>query len=87
MRKKYAGTGEPVTSHLLARLRRDTRTGAQRLYQSLTVRFERERLERVRLDAMLNFERVLWKSGVRDIAGVDEVGVGPPWRGRSLLPP
>ena len=26
---------------------------------------------------MLNFERVLWKSGVRDIAGVDEAGVGP----------
>jgi ribonuclease HII len=26
---------------------------------------------------MLNFERVLWKSGIRAIAGVDEVGVGP----------
>src|SRR5262249_37818535 len=33
--------------------------------------------ERVRLDGMLNFERVLWKSGVKSIAGVDEVGVGP----------
>jgi ribonuclease HII len=26
---------------------------------------------------MLNFERVLWRSGVRAVAGVDEVGVGP----------
>jgi ribonuclease HII len=26
---------------------------------------------------MLNFERLLWKSGIRSIAGVDEVGVGP----------
>jgi ribonuclease HII len=26
---------------------------------------------------MLNFERLLWKSGVRSVAGVDEVGVGP----------
>src|SRR5581483_8356407 len=33
--------------------------------------------ERRRLDDMLNFERVLWKSGIRHIAGVDEVGVGP----------
>src|SRR5579862_3624596 len=26
---------------------------------------------------MLNFERVLWKSGIQHIAGVDEAGVGP----------
>lgn len=26
---------------------------------------------------MLHFEQLLWKSGMRDIAGVDEVGVGP----------
>ncbi|MDB5808624.1 MAG: ribonuclease [Betaproteobacteria bacterium] len=77
IRRKYAGGEAPVSSHLLAQLRRDSRTGAQRLYQSLSVRFERERVERVRLDSMLNFERVLWKSGVRDIAGVDEAGVGP----------
>src|SRR5581483_3535477 len=36
-----------------------------------------ERREQTRLDAMLNFERVLWRSGVQHIAGVDEVGVGP----------
>ena len=29
------------------------------------------------IDAMLNFERVLWRAGVQHIAGVDEVGMGP----------
>jgi ribonuclease HII len=29
------------------------------------------------LDAMLHFERVLWKAGIVHIAGVDEVGMGP----------
>ena len=47
------------------------------LYAALKKRFERERDERLRLDAMRHFEQLLWKSGVRDIAGVDEVGVGP----------
>src|SRR5690606_32602146 len=32
---------------------------------------------RNRLDAMLNFERVLWRAGIERIAGVDEVGMGP----------
>ena len=77
IRKKFLIPGKPVSSHLLTRLRRDSRIGAQRLYEALAARFERERDERLRLDAMLNFERVLWKSGVRDIAGVDEAGVGP----------
>jgi len=77
IRKKYSRGGEAVSAQLLAKLRRDTRAGARQLYQSLMARFERERSERVRLDAMLNFERVLWKSGVQDIAGVDEAGVGP----------
>lgn len=76
IRKKFADAGR-VSPHLLARLRRDSRLGAQRLYQALNARFAREQAERVRLDAMLNFERVLWKSGVRDVAGVDEAGVGP----------
>jgi len=76
IRKKFADAGR-VSPQLLARLRRDSRLGAQRLYQALNARFVREQAERVRLDAMLNFERVLWKSGVRDVAGVDEAGVGP----------
>ncbi len=49
----------------------------RRLYLALKKRFERERDERLRLEAMRHFEQLLWKSGVRDIAGVDEAGVGP----------
>jgi ribonuclease HII len=77
IRRRFSKQGKPITAHVLSRLRRDSRQGAQQLYDSLNARFERERLERLRLDAMLNFERVLWKSGLRHIAGVDEAGVGP----------
>jgi len=77
IRQSFLAQNEPVTAHILSRLRRDRRQGAQRLYQTLSNRYERLRIERLRLDAMLNFERVLWKSGVCNIAGVDEVGVGP----------
>jgi ribonuclease HII len=77
IRRRFLKRDEPVTAHVLTRLRRDPRQGAQQLYKSLNARFERERTERLRLDAMLNFERVLWKSGIQHIAGVDEAGVGP----------
>jgi ribonuclease HII len=49
----------------------------RQLYIALKRRYERERDERLRLDAMRHFERLLWKSGLTDIAGVDEAGVGP----------
>lgn len=77
IRSRYLDNGQPVTAQVLTRLQRDPRQGVQRLYASLKKRFEREREERLRLDAMRHFERVLWKSGVRDIAGVDEAGVAP----------
>lgn len=77
IRKNFSDREEPVSAQLLSRLRRDPRQGARQLYKSLQNRFDRQREERLRLDAMLNFERILWKSGVRDIAGVDEVGIGP----------
>jgi ribonuclease HII len=77
IRKRYVEGGQPVSQQVLNRLQRDPRQGVHRLYAALKKRFERERDERVRLDAMRHFERVLWKSGVRDIAGVDEAGVAP----------
>ncbi len=77
IRKRYAEGGEAVTPRLLNQLQRDPRQGMQRLYALLKKRHERERDERVRLDAMRHFEIVLWKSGVQDIAGVDEAGVAP----------
>jgi len=73
----YALPDVPVSPHILRRLQRDPRAGAQRLYRTLARRFEDQSRERKRLDAMLHFERVLWKAGVARIAGVDEVGIGP----------
>lgn len=77
IRHRYLDKGEPVSMRILNRLQRDPRQGVRRLYAALKKRYERQRDERTRLDAMRHFELVLWKSGVLDIAGVDEVGVGP----------
>ncbi len=38
---------------------------------------ERENLKKEKLETMLRFERGLWGSGKRYIAGIDEVGRGP----------
>lgn len=74
---RYADASVPVSSQLLRMLQRDARAGAQKLYAVLARRSQDQRKERLRLDSMLHFERVLWKAGVQHIAGVDEVGVGP----------
>jgi ribonuclease HII len=73
---KYAA-GASVSSAILRKLQRDPRTGARRLYKVLSKRYEDQKKERNRLDAMLHFERLLWKAGIQHIAGVDEVGIGP----------
>jgi len=77
IRKRYLEDGEPVSAQVLTRLKRDSRTGVKKLCASLQKRFERDRGEKLRQDSMRHFERVLWKSGIRDIAGVDEAGVAP----------
>src|SRR5206468_845233 len=77
IRKRYVESGEPIPGQILGRLQKDPRLGVQKLYAALRKRYEREQKERTRLDAMRHFELVLWKSGVRDIAGVDEAGVAP----------
>jgi ribonuclease HII len=77
IRDRYARADAPVTPQALTKLKRDPRQGVRQLYEALKRRYEREFSERTRLDAMLNFERVLWRAGVLHIAGVDEVGMGP----------
>jgi ribonuclease HII len=71
---RYSGTVSPA---ILRKLQRDPRIGAHRLYQVLAKRYDEQKRERIRLDAMLHFERLLWKAGIQRIAGVDEVGLGP----------
>lgn len=77
IRKRFLESREPVSAQILNRLKKDPRQGVQKLHAALAKRYERERDERIRLEAMCHFERVLWKSGIRDIAGVDEAGVAP----------
>jgi ribonuclease HII len=77
IRERYARADAPVSPQTLNKLKRDPRHGVRVIYESLKKRYERDSAERTRLDAMLNFERVLWRAGVRHIAGVDEVGMGP----------
>src|SRR5579862_5491813 len=77
IRQRYLDNAEPVSARVLNLLQRDPRQGAKRLHAALKRRFARERDERLRMDAMRHFEKLLWKSGTRDIAGVDEVGRGP----------
>src|SRR5437879_6390609 len=74
---KYASGGVSVSSAILRGVQRDPRAGARRLYKVLAKRYEEQKKERNRLDAMLHFERLLWKAGIEYIAGVDEVGMGP----------
>jgi ribonuclease HII len=74
---RFADPTQPVSGQMLRQLQRDPRTGVQKLYKVLLKRSETVRREKLRLDAMLHFERLLWKAGVQHIAGVDEVGMGP----------
>jgi len=74
---KYAGDGVAVSATVLRKLQRDPRTGARKLYKALSKRYEEQKKERNRLEAMLHFERLLWKAGIQYDAGVDEVGIGP----------
>jgi len=74
---RVADPAVAVSGQLLRQLQRDPRTGVQKLYKVLLKRSEVARREKLRLDAMLHFERLLWKAGVQHIAGVDEVGMGP----------
>src|SRR5437762_2839257 len=73
---KYSASAS-VSPAILRKLQRDPRTGARRLYETLAKRYDAQKKERNRLDAMLHFERLLWKAGIHHIAGVDEVGMGP----------
>ena len=73
---KYSASAS-VSPAILRTLQRDPRTGARRLYKILAKRYDAQKKERTRLDAMLHFERLLWKAGIERIAGVDEVGLGP----------
>jgi ribonuclease HII len=77
IRAQFLRGNQAITAQFLNKLGRDPRQGVRKLYEFLKKRYEKERTERLRIQNMLNFERVLWKSGIQSVAGVDEVGMGP----------
>ena len=77
IREQLLRGDQPITANFLNKLGRDPRQGARKIYELLKKRYEKERTDRVRVLNMLNFERVLWKSGIQSVAGIDEVGIGP----------
>ena len=62
---------------LIRRLERDSRAGARALAGECARRLARSRADRRRVSRLFALRRRLRREGVRLIAGVDEVGVGP----------
>ena len=77
IRRHFLDQKDSAPPGLLAKLQKDPREGVRKIYHHLRNRREKEKAERRRIESMLNLERVLWNSGIRHIAGADEVGVGP----------
>jgi ribonuclease HII len=61
----------------IRRLERDSRAGARALAGECTRRLARSREDRRRVNKLFALRRRLRREGLRWIAGVDEVGVGP----------
>ncbi|HHJ7887439.1 TPA: ribonuclease HII, partial [Streptococcus pyogenes] len=71
---------EAVTSlldPLFQELATDTRSGVQKALKSRQKVIQAELAEEERLEAMLSYEKALYKKGYKAIAGIDEVGRGP----------
>lgn len=76
IRKRFLDSPEPVSAQILSRLQRDPRQGVQRLYAALKKRFEREREERVRMDAMRHFASTSFRSRRPRSCGSSSRGAG-----------
>jgi ribonuclease HII len=77
LRRHLLEGGGAVSPQLLRKLQRDPRRGVRQLFEALRRRRESVQAESRRLEALLHFERVLWRAGIERVAGVDESGVGP----------
>ena len=77
IRERFLCWNGPPPTHLLDKLQADRRKGVRQIYRHLKKQQKREEQERRRGESMLRMERKLWGSGIRHIAGVDEVGIGP----------
>jgi ribonuclease HII len=62
---------------ILNALENDSRAGVKQIALTIRRRREKEQREDARLESLLCFEKALWSEGYRNIAGVDEAGMGP----------
>ena len=65
------------SDEVLYALENDSRAGARQIALTIRRRLEKELEESTRLENLLRFENELWDKGFRNIAGVDEAGMGP----------
>ncbi len=72
-----AADNQATWLRLVAALRADSRRGARAMAASAVHRALARRAEERRVDRMFSRRRQLFREGVRLVAGVDEVGVGP----------
>ena len=68
---------EDVPDDVMADILSDEREGAKKLVAAYKRRLERDMAERLRVEAMYEWETKLYQKGMRYIAGIDEVGRGP----------
>ncbi len=68
---------DDVPEEILADILADEREGAKKLVAAYRRRLERDMAERLRVEAMYEWEAKLYQKGMRHIAGIDEVGRGP----------
>lgn len=74
--KRLLSEKEP-DADMIAALLDDPRQGVRNLVAAYMRRLERENRERLRVEAMYEYESEFYKKGLRYIAGIDEVGRGP----------
>jgi ribonuclease HII len=77
LRKRFQGGAVSLPDEILNALENDSRAGARRIALTIRRRREKEQKEAARLESLLCFEKALWDEGFRNIAGVDEAGIGP----------
>jgi ribonuclease HII len=78
LRVRAAEAGDARSMRRLRRqLRDDPRRGAQQLAHALDCRLAELRKERRRLAKLFAYRQELFERGLRLVAGIDEVGVGP----------
>ena len=65
-----------IDQSVFCHLESDTRAGVRRIAARLRRNEQRAASEEARVERMMIFENDLWRSGVRVVAGVDEVGRG-----------